>query len=1075
MNKIYCTLFFLFLALFVRAQDARNYGLSNGTFSTGITGVNAVLADMTTGTVTTLLGAGVSNTASAVAPIGFDVWYMGVRFTNFSVNANGVFRFGSTAIIPGGNSYTVNGTYRIVPISSGSFASETVPTTGNFQTAATVGKVHYKVIGTAPNRTLVVEWKDMKIGHRSTKTTYATFQAHVYETAPSPTTTSGGVIQFVYGAMPTDARNSSGTQVAINTRTGIGIGTAAGQYLSVITSGTSAVSATTTITSTSASEYENSLAVGANVPNLHTTTATARRFIRFEAPAVTGVPSNASASCITNTTATLTWTDPGTTNGVGIVVFRSLNGTNYSFLAQTSLGAQTYQDTGLTPGTPYYYRLYVVNEGKMSPLGAQASVNIVTPAGGTIAYAIGNGNWNAASTWSTNAAPGATTDVIIGCGYTVSLNPANAQCNNLTILSGASLNFSNNGGLTVNSNFSNAGTINFTANSVTANFKGNVTNSGSWVAGTSTITLSGTVQQNINNSGTSTVPISSATYASSSVSAPVPDAGGTSSGACTIATSAFTGANSANMSITVPTGTYTLNSVTTTIPHTWTADLEVWIAPAGSATAYKLVGSQGADSDGFSNVTFNNSAAASIVGVYPGATSPITGTYRPECTTFSSLTATGGTWRLYVNDQGAGDIGSLTAFSINLTSSVTKLSHLSFYNLIVNNTGAGIVSNDTITIIKDMDFTDGIVDIGAHEVRFLDDATSEAGNNGSHVNGQVRKVGNNAFSFPIGDGTYAGQCGISAPSNASDEFTANYTRQSPLTANYYPMATDGTIANVSEAEYWNIDRVVGTSNVSVSLSYENVRSQGVANPDSLIVAHWTGAQWKNEGRSASFVTPYTGITSSAAITNFSPFTLGNIGTSAGNINILPVTLVDFTANKLDNETVKLAWQTSSEVNSSHFLVERSFDGVSFLPIGSVDAQGESKSIQNYALLDTDGELSSHQIAYYRLKMIDNDASFEYSRIRQVNFDLGTFQILTVYPNPFNQQTTVSFSLPEDSEVEWVVYDLLGRAVQSHSLSAQSGVNELELANWNSLPSGTYILMGSSQGKRLTQKVIKTGN
>ncbi len=169
----------------IQAQNATNYASPSFFF----TSESQPLADMTGSTE--LIGAGQTNTNSAVTPFvsagqTFEVWFMGTRFTQFSVNTNGVLQFGTTTISPEANTYAINTSEdRISPLSSGTeIAGDVAPNfTGNFGTAPVTGKVHYKLFDTYPNRYVVVEWKDALINFRSTSTT-VTFQAYIYETTP---------------------------------------------------------------------------------------------------------------------------------------------------------------------------------------------------------------------------------------------------------------------------------------------------------------------------------------------------------------------------------------------------------------------------------------------------------------------------------------------------------------------------------------------------------------------------------------------------------------------------------------------------------------------------------------------------------------------------------------------------------------------------------------------------------------------------------------------------------------------------------------------------------------------------
>ncbi|KAA0990390.1 T9SS type A sorting domain-containing protein [Dyadobacter sp. UC 10] len=109
---------------------------------------------------------------------------------------------------------------------------------------------------------------------------------------------------------------------------------------------------------------------------------------------------------------------------------------------------------------------------------------------------------------------------------------------------------------------------------------------------------------------------------------------------------------------------------------------------------------------------------------------------------------------------------------------------------------------------------------------------------------------------------------------------------------------------------------------------------------------------------------------------------------------LPVTLVSFEARK-ENDNAVLTWTTTQETNNKGFEIERSGDGKHFEKIGFVDPHSYgSDTIRNYQYLDTNPLAGSN---YYRLKQLDHDGKFAYSKIVNVNF--GKASRMSVYPNP----------------------------------------------------------------------------
>ncbi|WP_146202213.1 hypothetical protein [Dyadobacter jejuensis] len=110
---------------------------------------------------------------------------------------------------------------------------------------------------------------------------------------------------------------------------------------------------------------------------------------------------------------------------------------------------------------------------------------------------------------------------------------------------------------------------------------------------------------------------------------------------------------------------------------------------------------------------------------------------------------------------------------------------------------------------------------------------------------------------------------------------------------------------------------------------------------------------------------------------------------------LPVTLISFTATKVsggaERSTALLIWQTSSEVNSDRFDIERSQDGKKWSSIGNVAAGGDKSSNTNYSFIDKTPTYDRTRPGenLYRLKMIDKDGTFAYSRIQSLDFGFQT--------------------------------------------------------------------------------------
>lgn len=394
-----------------------------------------------------------------------------------------------------------------------------------------------------------------------------------------------------------------------------------------------------------------------------------------------------------------------------------------------------------------------------------------------------------------------------------------------------------------------------------------------------------------------------------------------------------------------------------------------------------------------------------------------------------------------------------------------------FYNLVINNSSSTgvfisgnanihtrIVSGGTLTLQNGYVYTNY-----SNMIVVLDGGNSSAGSINSFVNGPIRKIGNEAFVFPTGqDVTPMGKgpedvwarIGISAPTNVSTEFTAQY-----FFTSYGNLTKDATLTHVSFHEYWTLDRAVTTNAVKVTLYYESATRSHITDYTSsdLVVARYTsGNFWTSEGQTARSNTNPGWITSNV-VSNFSPFTFGSI--TGG--NPFPVEITHFSALQ-DGNKIKLSWTTASEINTDYFQIEKSIDGINFSILQTQDAAGYSNSpisYQDYDFNPTQG------ISYYRLKTVDNDGKFVYSNVVAVYYQNQAQ--LSIYPNPFNNLLNIQLPHPQEN-LEITVTDLTGKLIFKQHYTQISKI-EFNTNNWTP---GLYILRLKNENLDLTEKIIK---
>jgi hypothetical protein len=179
---------------------------------------------------------------------------------------------------------------------------------------------------------------------------------------------------------------------------------------------------------------------------------------------------------------------------------------------------------------------------------------------------------------------------------------------------------------------------------------------------------------------------------------------------------------------------------------------------------------------------------------------------------------------------------------------------------------------------------------------------------------------------------------------------------------------------------------------------------------------------------------------------------------------LPVELTSFTAT-INRGTVNLEWKTKTEVNNYGFEVERQIGsgelGVgSWEKIGFVNGSGNSNSPKEYTLTDKNPIGGSKFV--YRLKQIDNDGKYTYSKEVEVEIIPDEYELYQNYPNPFNPVTNIKFALPKTARVNLSVYNLLGeKVVTILNEVKEAGYYNVKF-NGSGYSSGVYIFRFSTE-------------
>lgn len=178
--------------------------------------------------------------------------------------------------------------------------------------------------------------------------------------------------------------------------------------------------------------------------------------------------------------------------------------------------------------------------------------------------------------------------------------------------------------------------------------------------------------------------------------------------------------------------------------------------------------------------------------------------------------------------------------------------------------------------------------------------------------------------------------------------------------------------------------------------------------------------------------------------------------------VLPLQLLSFTGQK-QNTGVYLKWTTTNEVNTSQFEIERSVNGVSFLPIGRVEAVNATGT-NEYHFID---QLPLQQVNFYRLRQIDKDGKFTYSNVIRILNVSENGLSLHISPNPASTQITIDYTTNE-KKILINIYDREGRLVEQ---STQQNHTPFLLPVGN-LPNGLYFIHLSDGVQSAIGKFIK---
>lgn len=183
---------------------------------------------------------------------------------------------------------------------------------------------------------------------------------------------------------------------------------------------------------------------------------------------------------------------------------------------------------------------------------------------------------------------------------------------------------------------------------------------------------------------------------------------------------------------------------------------------------------------------------------------------------------------------------------------------------------------------------------------------------------------------------------------------------------------------------------------------------------------------------------------------------------------LPLEFVYFEVNTNDSRN-ELKWATENEINVSHFVIQRSVDGISFDDISEVEAASATSSPNQYRYIDKESPFLEDQ--YYRIKQVDFDGSYQFSMTIQSDGKLISEPMVNIYPNPIFRGQDIHLQISEQigEPIEVEIYNINGH-IEFRSIVEVNQPNHLIINSLSNI-SGIYYVQLKAKERILSRSKL----
>jgi hypothetical protein len=397
----------------------------------------------------------------------------------------------------------------------------------------------------------------------------------------------------------------------------------------------------------------------------------------------------------------------------------------------------------------------------------------------------------------------------------------------------------------------------------------------------------------------------------------------------------------------------------------------------------------------------------------------------------------------------SGTISNTINFTINNPAGITLLTSVNFPaalsmtngNISLNGNTLTLGTGNTASTRGTLNWTSGFFTGTGSFRRWFD--------------GTAITIGTNTGLFPMGNGTNNRSVWIAGTPTTGGTLSIQHTNSAGTTAISF---TENSLSFDKRTNMsWTLSTANGFAGLSLALRIQGSGIPGINAVGDLNICLSSGIAGGTYSAPGGSVTNPQVNRSGLTQTNLAN-TFYFASTSG---SPLPVELSYFAVKTLKGGGAQLDWKTETEISNYGFEVYRLNQSNDWKLIGFVEGYGNSNSPKEYLFEDKNVSLGKYS---YRLKQIDTDGKFTYSKTIEINFGLpAEFELSQNYPNPFNPVTTIKFSLPESGNVKLTIYNLLGeQVVEPVNEFKNAGVYTINF-NASELNSGVYIYKIESNG------------